>query len=226
MTDRPICRLPRVQAFLSDRAFRELEDALRNQEGDDAAIDMERIRANADSDPFSPYPQTPRSPVMGGYGEEYSKTGSTMALPLVNRNGGAASAYTDDDDAKTGFTGDPEDDYMSKRNDAQSLRAGSEMYAPSKSMFNDADKKALAEKEAEEAASLKAQETVEVAAGPSTKRKQWVAIVWALTFWMPPFLLSWIGGMKRPDVRQAWREKVMLGFFFVCSRARLTMPTD
>ncbi|KAK9248317.1 chitin synthase-domain-containing protein [Lipomyces tetrasporus] len=49
----------------------------------------------------------------------------------------------------------------------------------------------------------------------STMRKIWVGIVWALTFWIPGFLLSWIGRMKRPDVRMAWREKVVICLFIL-----------
>ena len=41
-------------------------------------------------------------------------------------------------------------------------------------------------------------------------RRAWVAFVWALTFWIPSFLLRYVGRMKRPDVRMAWREKVVL----------------
>lgn len=41
-------------------------------------------------------------------------------------------------------------------------------------------------------------------------RRIWVGVVWALTFWMPSFALRYIGRMKRPDVRLAWREKFVL----------------
>jgi len=41
-------------------------------------------------------------------------------------------------------------------------------------------------------------------------RRIWVAIVWALTFWIPSFMLRYVGRMKRPDVRFAWREKLIL----------------
>ncbi|KFY72666.1 hypothetical protein V499_07207 [Pseudogymnoascus sp. VKM F-103] len=44
-------------------------------------------------------------------------------------------------------------------------------------------------------------------------RRLWVGVVWALTFWIPSFLLRYVGRMKRPDVRMAWREKVVLVFF-------------
>jgi chitin synthase len=41
-------------------------------------------------------------------------------------------------------------------------------------------------------------------------RYVWISVVWALTWWIPSFLLKTIGRMKRPDVRMAWREKVVL----------------
>ncbi|KAI0425560.1 class V chitin synthase [Xylaria sp. FL1042] len=41
-------------------------------------------------------------------------------------------------------------------------------------------------------------------------RRMWVGFVWAMTFWIPSFLLTHVGRMKRPDVRMAWREKVVL----------------
>ncbi|KAK9368537.1 chitin synthase-domain-containing protein [Lipomyces kononenkoae] len=44
----------------------------------------------------------------------------------------------------------------------------------------------------------------------SAARKVWVAFVWALTFWIPGFVLKWVGRMKRPDVRMAWREKLVI----------------
>ncbi|KAI9798484.1 MAG: hypothetical protein M1833_004750 [Piccolia ochrophora] len=44
----------------------------------------------------------------------------------------------------------------------------------------------------------------------SGSRKRWMALVWLLTFYMPDFLIRWIGRMKRKDVRTAWREKVAI----------------
>ena len=44
----------------------------------------------------------------------------------------------------------------------------------------------------------------------STSRRVWVAFVWLCTFWIPSFLLRYVGRMKRPDVRMAWREKLVL----------------
>ncbi|KAK3324144.1 putative chitin synthase 6 [Cercophora scortea] len=53
----------------------------------------------------------------------------------------------------------------------------------------------------------------------SGTRKAWVALVWALTFWIPSPLLHYIGRMKRPDVRMAWREKFVLCLFIVIINA-------
>lgn len=50
-------------------------------------------------------------------------------------------------------------------------------------------------------------------------RRIWVGIVWAMTFWIPSFLLRYIGRMKRPDVRLAWREKLVLFFGILFSNA-------
>ncbi|PYH94225.1 hypothetical protein BO71DRAFT_353855 [Aspergillus ellipticus CBS 707.79] len=44
----------------------------------------------------------------------------------------------------------------------------------------------------------------------TTTRRSWTTFVWALTFWIPSFLLRFVGRMKRPDVRMAWREKLVL----------------
>jgi chitin synthase len=41
-------------------------------------------------------------------------------------------------------------------------------------------------------------------------RRMWIAVVWALTFWIPSPALRFVGRMKRPDVRMAWREKLVL----------------
>ena len=50
-------------------------------------------------------------------------------------------------------------------------------------------------------------------------RRAWVILVWMLTFWIPSPLLRYVGRMKRPDVRMAWREKLVLCFFIVLLNA-------
>ncbi|GAA5996871.1 uncharacterized protein JCM10292_006053 [Rhodotorula paludigena] len=44
----------------------------------------------------------------------------------------------------------------------------------------------------------------------SRGRRIWVAMVWMLTWWVPTPCLTYLGRMKRPDVRMAWREKLAL----------------
>ncbi len=55
---------------------------------------------------------------------------------------------------------------------------------------------------------------------PTTKiRRWWVRFVWMCTWWIPSFLLNHLGGMKRSDIRMAWREKVTICMliFGLCS---------
>ncbi|KAK6385554.1 hypothetical protein LTS17_001122 [Exophiala oligosperma] len=68
----------------------------------------------------------------------------------------------------------------------------------------------------------------------SKGRQVWVSFVWALTWWIPSVALRYIGRMKRPDVRMAWREKVVLVFliflinaaivFYIVAVGRLLCP--
>ncbi|KAJ7590720.1 chitin synthase [Mycena floridula] len=71
---------------------------------------------------------------------------------------------------------------------------------------------------------------------PTTRtRRLWLILVWLNTFWIPNFLLSSLGRMKRPDIRLAWREKVtifMLIFllnaiviFYIVEFGRLLCPS-
>ena len=55
----------------------------------------------------------------------------------------------------------------------------------------------------------------------TASRKAWVAVVWALTFWIPSPFLRYVGRMKRPDVRMAWREKLVLCFIILLLNAMI-----
>ncbi|KAG0173895.1 hypothetical protein DFQ30_006726 [Apophysomyces sp. BC1015] len=44
----------------------------------------------------------------------------------------------------------------------------------------------------------------------SKSRFFWVILTWFCTWWIPGFVLQWVGGMRRVDIRMAWREKVTL----------------
>src|ERR1700709_1661044 len=57
--------------------------------------------------------------------------------------------------------------------------------------------------------------------GDSASRKIWKAIVMFTTWWIPTLFIKYCGGMRRADVRQAWREKVTL--FAMCCLASGTL---
>ncbi|KAI1450135.1 glycosyltransferase family 2 protein [Annulohypoxylon stygium] len=44
----------------------------------------------------------------------------------------------------------------------------------------------------------------------SASRKRWVFVVMLMTWFIPDFLIRWMGRMPRKDVRQAWREKLAI----------------
>ncbi|ANB11792.1 chitin synthase CHS3 [Sugiyamaella lignohabitans] len=46
----------------------------------------------------------------------------------------------------------------------------------------------------------------------TTERRVWVFFVWLFTFWIPSPFLKYIMRMKRPEIRMAWREKLLLCF--------------
>ncbi|KAI1823861.1 glycosyltransferase family 2 protein [Xylaria intraflava] len=52
----------------------------------------------------------------------------------------------------------------------------------------------------------------------SPSRKRWVFVVYLLTWFVPDFLIRWVGRMQRKDVRMAWREKLAINFiiWFSC----------
>ena len=53
----------------------------------------------------------------------------------------------------------------------------------------------------------------------SGSRKRWLFVVYLLTFYIPDFLIRWIGRMPRKDVRTAWREKLAINMLIWLSCA-------
>jgi len=51
---------------------------------------------------------------------------------------------------------------------------------------------------------------VEEVPSSSSSLRWWLRMVWLMTWWMPSFVLKYVGRMKRPDIRLAWREKVTI----------------
>ncbi|KAL1866588.1 hypothetical protein VTK73DRAFT_4669 [Phialemonium thermophilum] len=52
----------------------------------------------------------------------------------------------------------------------------------------------------------------------SPSRRRWVFVTYCLTFFIPDFLIRWLGRMPRKDVRMAWREKLAINMiiWFFC----------
>jgi chitin synthase len=44
----------------------------------------------------------------------------------------------------------------------------------------------------------------------SASRKRWMFVVWLFTWFVPDFLIRWLGRIKRKDVQLAWREKLAI----------------
>ena len=151
-----------------------------------------------------------------GYGDNNA---SNAALPLVaNATPFQRSDLYEDDFENKSEDYDARSRFTSQHDETMS-HFGSESYAPSRNMFQNTDKRGLMEKEAL-AGEIQDGETTEVLK-ESSARRRWVALCWLLTWWIPTPCLTYIGRMKRMDVRQAWREKLALNLliWFICGCA-------
>jgi hypothetical protein len=225
--------------FLSQKAFHLFEDQLRSRDVEEQKRNKIRdaeAEAGLDPrgmiDPYAPYrsPAEEQDPGWAGYNSD-NMNGSTQALPLVanaspfQRAGLYNNDPSDYDENKSLRSEDHYDGtrgsrFTSNRDDSVS-NFGSESYAPSRNMFQNTDKRGLADKEAALAGEIVGDnETTEVLK-ESAARRRWVALCWILTWWIPTPFLTHIGRMKRMDVRQAWREKLALNLliWFICGCA-------
>ncbi|PFH46960.1 glycosyltransferase family 2 protein [Amanita thiersii Skay4041] len=247
--------LGQQKVFLSQFAFHKFEDHIRSKDVEEQK--RNRIRAaeaeagldprGTVGDPYGPYPSSEGGEwgggALGGYGDGYH--GSSQHLPLVANASPfqRADLYDDEFDERKSLRSDDYDgrsNYTSQREDTVS-NYGSESYAPSRNMFQGADAgksggahRALLEKDAL-AGEIQEGETTEVMK-ESSARRRWVALCWMLTWWVPTPLLTYVGRMKRMDIRQAWREKLAINLliWFICACAvfviavlgRLICPTE
>lgn len=218
----PYFLLPQV--FVGHGPFRKLEDHLRATDADELKHKQEReldgklgVSGGAGGlDPFSPYRySTYDLDQVDSRNLGATSTGNlsmfSQTMPLVggghdNSSGGrlnepdfdSKTMRSYDDYAPTHFTSNLDD---------STSNVGTEAYAPSKNMFGALEKSNLNGKELDEGAGK--EETTEVYK-VSGARKKWLVLVWALTWWLPNFFLGLFKPFKRPDVRQAWREKLAI----------------
>lgn len=175
------------------------------------------------ADPYAPYSSTNHDagdsqPWAGGYGDAFNA--SSQALPLVSHaNPFQRPDYEDEYDERKSLRSDDFDNRsrLTSHRDDEASNFGSESYAPSRNMFQAADKRGMMNKEPL-AGEIMEGETTEVLK-ESSARRRWVALCWILTWWIPNFVLSGVGRMKRIDIRQAWREKLAINLliWFICA---------
>jgi chitin synthase len=170
---------------------------------------------------YAPYAMPDsEGPYEGGYNDPFGQ--SNQQLPLVAHASpfNQGNGYDDYDERKSMHSEDYDvrSALTSNRDNESVSNFGTESYAPSRNMFQNADK-GLSDKEPL-AGEIQEGETVEVIK-ESSARRRWVALCWLLTFWCPTVFLKWFGRMKRPDVQQAWREKLALNMiiWFMCGCA-------
>jgi len=222
--------------FLSQVAFHKFEDQLRSHDVEEQKrnrIRDQEAEAGLDPrglhDPYAPYrmPHDDLEPSPWGNGYQEAFNNSNQALPLVSnaspfqRSEFPANEVYDDYEENRSVRSEDFDGrskFTSNRDESVS-NFGSESYAPSRNMFQNTDKRGLMEKEAL-AGEIQEGETSEVLK-ESSARRRWVTLCWMLTFWVPTPLLTYVGRMKRMDVRQAWREKLALNLliWFICACA-------
>ncbi|KAK4058243.1 hypothetical protein OIO90_000399 [Microbotryomycetes sp. JL221] len=198
------------KVFLSDDAFRVLEDVKRAQEPEQQQRVIERTEREASRTPdrYSPYalPETNAFE----YSPEFSRTTSTAALPLVNYNGDGFEPSELDFDRKTFWTEGDDNLMTHSQFDDERAIGVPPVDSPRKSaQFN--EKAPLGPEGIETVEEVK----------DSRVRRRWVAFVWFLTWWIPSPILRSCGRMKRTDVRMAWREKLVINMliWLLCGAA-------
>ncbi|KAJ5928475.1 Chitin synthase 8 [Penicillium verhagenii] len=143
-----------------------------------------------------------------GEGGFNSATGTPDAkVRLLNPNDQSPGAYIYGDETKQGYFGSRE---MDGRSDAGG------------SAFNSGDMFRNLETREQMLQKGNEKNMEEVDELPvSGSRKRWMFLVYMLTFYIPDFLIKWVGRMKRKEVRVAWREKLAINMliWFACGCA-------
>ncbi|KAJ3331041.1 hypothetical protein HDU76_004208 [Blyttiomyces sp. JEL0837] len=196
------------RVFLSESAWRSLEDELRTIEN--ALKEEQKVRKS-------------------GKGKSGSVNGDRSRRPESMRSYGSRG---DGAESESNYTSDGDgnyyDDEISYAGDDNESHYGSEFrYAAGPAAreagaSGDVELGRMNQQSTSKGVAGAAGTEVAPAAPPPKKkmtraRFQWVCMTWCLTWWIPSFCLS-MCGMKRPDIRMAWREKVALCIiiFFMC----------
>ena len=123
---------------------------------------------------------------------------------LLGPNTPSPGAFIYGDDTKAGYFGGKDIDGRSD--------AGASAFNSGDMFRNLETREQMAEK-----GNRKKMEEVDVVP-TSGSRKRWLFLVHLLTFFVPDFMIKWLGRMKRKDIRVAWREKLAINLiiWFSC----------
>ena len=192
---------------MSDQSFRALEDMLRSTDEIETRIWREKQQQaqesasgiNATADPYGPFSNANNQMTPNMNTGAFDNNDSPAARPFLAAQ--PSTPWTGQDDAQS---------YMEE---GGSRFGDASVYAPSVMLFDGNEKASYpSEKTALNnggRATGYSGETIEIVR-QTRKRRLWTGLTWAATFWVPNFALSSVGRMKRPDVRMAWREKLLI----------------
>ncbi|KAK2758196.1 hypothetical protein FQN54_004040 [Arachnomyces sp. PD_36] len=174
--------------------------------------------------------------VMPVYSPDGADSGDGMLSPAAARGGAGDSKLRliggSDNSPSPGayIYGDETKGYFNNRELDGRSDAGASNYNPG-DMFQNLETR---EQMAEKGNKKKMEEVDDVV--DSGSRKRWLVIVYALTFYIPDFMIRFVGRMKRKDIRIAWREKFAINLliwlsclfvvFIIVGFPRLICPTQ
>ncbi|KAF2861640.1 glycosyltransferase family 2 protein [Piedraia hortae CBS 480.64] len=136
---------------------------------------------------------------------QYGETGLAPGNPSESKTGLLGDNLGNYDDDKIGYYG--------RDGDAKS-DAGASAFREGDMFRNLETRSQMAEKGNEPKIERKVEERKQ-----SGSRKRWVFLVWLMTWWIPSPILKLFPRMKRPDIRQAWREKLAINMLIWLSCA-------
>ncbi|KAI9493414.1 chitin synthase-domain-containing protein [Zychaea mexicana] len=178
--------------FLSETAWRYLEDQLRLLEKDDQKRLKEEKRMMQDD-----------ATILEGseYGDRRTLAAHNAAaagLPVPHAMSNTMSVYSDDQRSYLS-----EDELYRDQHTEGLSQSGSDGFASSASGYMEMKHMMPTDAVVEEEEPAEDEK-------PSAARRRWVGFVWFMTWWIPSKFLEWCGKMRRKDIRMAWREKVAL----------------
>ncbi|KAK9729193.1 hypothetical protein K7432_000476 [Basidiobolus ranarum] len=195
--DIDVCLGSNNKVFLSENAWKRLEDSLRTVEKEQRAAlkgvsgDNESLMSGLNNRHMSEF-QTPGNhpgQILSPHPRYYDDGASYISEePYENRRNlhGTYGHYGDDDHSVMSS------EYDSKNQPTKYANDGIELTKVDNSETG-----------------IKSNEQVIEVIPVTRVRKCWLGTTWALTWWIPTFLMS-ACGLKRPDIQIAWREKVAL----------------